>query len=53
MSSGGAFSPSSGNRCELHLVPSRGDNFGNDVPEWREKSRELIIAFLRKQGLVE
>jgi acetyl esterase len=42
-----------GNACELHIVPGGGHNFGNDVPEWREKSRELIIAFLRKQGLRE
>ncbi len=42
-----------GNICELHIVPGGGHNFGNDVPEWREKSRELIIAFLKQQGLVE
>ncbi len=41
-----------GNACELHIVPGGGHNFGNDVPEWREKSRELIIAFLKQQGLV-
>ncbi len=41
-----------GNVCELHIVPGGGHNFGNDVPEWREKSRELMIAFLRQQGLV-
>jgi acetyl esterase/lipase len=42
-----------GNSCELHIVPGGGHNFGNDVPEWREKSRELMIAFLKQQGLVE
>jgi len=42
-----------GNVCELHIVPGGGHNFGNDVPEWREKSRELMIEFLKKQGLVE
>jgi len=42
-----------GNACELHIVPGGGHNFGNDVPEWREKSRELMIGFLKKQGLVE
>ena len=42
-----------GNRCELHIVPGGGHNFGNDVPEWQEKSRQLIIAFLKKQGLVD
>jgi acetyl esterase/lipase len=41
-----------GNLCELHIVPGGGHNFGNDVPEWREKSRELITAFLRQQGLL-
>jgi acetyl esterase len=41
-----------GNRCELHIVPGGGHNFGNDVPEWRGKSRELVIAFLKKQGFV-
>lgn len=42
-----------GNACELHIVPGGGHNFGNDVPEWREKSRELMIEFLKKQGLVQ
>lgn len=41
-----------GNVCELHIVPGGGHSFGNDVPEWREKSRELMIEFLKKQGLV-
>lgn len=43
----------SGNVCELHIVPGGGHNFGNDVPEWKEKSRELMIAFLKAQGLFE
>jgi acetyl esterase/lipase len=41
-----------GNECTLHIVPGGGHNFGNDVPEWREKSRELMIDFLVKQGLL-
>ncbi len=41
-----------GNACELHIVPGGGHNFGQDVPEWQEKSRELMIAFLREHGLV-
>lgn len=41
-----------GNACELHIVPGGGHNFGQDVPEWQEKSRELMIAFLRRHGLV-
>lgn len=43
----------SGNTCELHIVPGGGHNFGNDVPAWKEKSRELMIAFLKAQGLLE
>ena len=42
-----------GNACELHIVPGGGHNFGNDVPEWREKSRELMIAFLKRQRLLD
>lgn len=41
-----------GNVCELHVVPDGGHNFGNDVTEWREKSRELMIEFMKKQGLL-
>ena len=40
------------NSCELHIVPGGGHNFGNDVPEWREKSRDLMIKFLKQQKLV-
>ena len=42
----------SGNACELHIVPGGGHNFGNDVPEWKEKSRDLMIKFLKAQGLI-
>jgi acetyl esterase len=42
-----------GNVCELHIVPGGGHNFGGDVPEWREKARELMVDFLRRKGLVE
>jgi len=38
-----------GNRCELHIVPGGGHNFGNDVPEWRQKSRDLVREFLLQQ----
>ncbi|HLP25522.1 MAG TPA: prolyl oligopeptidase family serine peptidase, partial [Acidobacteriota bacterium] len=41
-----------GNRCELHLVPGGGHNFGQDVPVWQEKSRELLREFLARQGLL-
>ncbi len=40
-----------GNTCELHIVPGGGHNFGNDVPEWQQKSRDLIRDFLFRQGL--
>lgn len=43
----------SGNICELHIVPGGGHNFGNDVPEWQSKCQELMIEFLKRQGLVE
>ncbi len=42
-----------GNVCYLHIVPGGGHNFGNDVPVWKEKSRELVIAFLQAQGLTD
>jgi acetyl esterase len=41
-----------GNSCELHIVPAGGHNFGTDVPAWQEKSRQLISAFLKTQGLL-
>jgi acetyl esterase/lipase len=41
-----------GNACELHIVPGGGHNFGQDVTEWQTKSRELMIAFLKQQGLL-
>lgn len=41
-----------GNTCTLHIVPGGGHNFGGDVPEWREKSRRLVLDFLTAQGLV-
>jgi len=37
-----------GNLCELHLVPGGGHNFGNDVPEWQQKSRDILQGFLRR-----
>ncbi|HTO02822.1 MAG TPA: alpha/beta hydrolase [Opitutus sp.] len=42
----------SGNACELIIVPGGGHNFGTDQPEWREKSRALILRFLAKLQLV-
>jgi dipeptidyl aminopeptidase/acylaminoacyl peptidase len=43
----------SGNKCELHIVPGGGHNFGDDAPEWKEKSRTLMLEFLNRQGLIE
>lgn len=42
----------SGNACELIIVPGGGHNFGTDLPEWREKSRQLIIRFLAEHELI-
>ena len=42
-----------GNSCELHIVPGGGHNFGNDVPEWKEKSRGLMLEFLKRHGLMQ
>src|SRR5688572_5896111 len=39
----------SGNHCELHVVPGGGHNFGNDVPEWQQKSRDLMQEFLQRR----
>lgn len=43
----------SGNKCELHIVPGGGHNFGNDVPEWQGRSQKLMMEFLKRQGLVD
>lgn len=42
-----------GNACELHIIPGGGHNFGNDVPAWREKSRDLVKQFLHRLGLTD
>jgi acetyl esterase/lipase len=41
-----------GNVCELVVVPGGNHNFSGQFPEWREKSRKLIEAFLTQQGLL-
>ncbi len=38
-----------GNRDELHIVPGGGHNFGNDVPAWQQKSRDILREFLLRQ----
>jgi acetyl esterase/lipase len=42
----------SGNVCQLIIVPAGGHNFATDLPEWREKSRELIVRFLAEHELI-
>jgi acetyl esterase len=41
-----------GNSCELHIVPGGGHNFSKDLPEWKNKSRQLMVEFLKQQLLV-
>ena len=41
-----------GNAVEFISVPGGSHNFGGDLPEWKEKTRVLIAAFLTKQKLV-
>ena len=41
-----------GNACELIIVPGGSHNFGNDLPEWQNKSRELMLQFLQRLGLI-
>ena len=41
-----------GNTCEFVNVPGGSHNFGGDLPEWREKSRTMVQAFLAKQKLI-
>jgi acetyl esterase/lipase len=41
-----------GNTCELIIVPGGSHNFDRDLPEWQEKSRDLVVQFLARRGLV-
>lgn len=41
-----------GNTCQLIIVPGGGHNFGTEFPEWREKSRSILLGFLDELGLV-
>lgn len=41
-----------GNIDELHIVPGGGHNFGNDVTEWQQKSRDILRSFLQRLDLV-
>jgi acetyl esterase len=40
-----------GNVVEFVSVPGGSHNFGGDLPEWKEKTRAMIAAFLTKQKL--
>jgi acetyl esterase/lipase len=42
----------SGNPCEFVTVPGGRHNIGEPDASWREKSRALVVDFLRRQGLV-
>lgn len=41
-----------GNVVEFVSVPGGSHNFGGDLPEWKEKTRTMIAAFLTKQKLL-
>lgn len=41
-----------GNSCEFVTVPGGRHNIAEPDASWRDKSRQLVVAFLRKQGLV-
>lgn len=41
-----------GNVCELVTVPGGSHGFSTDLPEWKDRSRAMIRAFLEKQGLI-
>jgi acetyl esterase/lipase len=41
-----------GNVCEFISIPGGGHNYSGDVPEWKEKTREKIKAFLIQQHVL-
>jgi acetyl esterase/lipase len=41
-----------GNTVEFINVPGGSHNFGGDLPEWKDRTRTLIAAFLTKQNLL-
>lgn len=41
-----------GNESRLVTVPGGSHSFSGQLPEWREKSRELIREFLKERGLL-
>lgn len=42
----------SGNTCELVVIPNGTHSFTTQFPEWREKSRTRVAAFLKAQNLL-
>jgi dipeptidyl aminopeptidase/acylaminoacyl peptidase len=43
---------SAGNRSELVIVPAGSHGFISQLPEWKEKTKETIREFLRKENLL-
>jgi dipeptidyl aminopeptidase/acylaminoacyl peptidase len=43
----------SGNVSRLVTVPGGSHAFSTDMPEWRDRAREMVRVFLKEQGLVE
>jgi acetyl esterase/lipase len=41
-----------GNACEFVNVPGGSHNFSGELPEWKEKTKTLILDFLAKQNLL-
>lgn len=42
----------SGNECELITVPGGNHGFSTQFPEWRDKTRKLLVAFLTRHGFL-
>jgi acetyl esterase/lipase len=42
----------SGNSVEFVTVPGGSHGFVSETPGWKDKSKQMIIEFLKKQGLV-
>lgn len=41
-----------GNRSELVVVPGGSHGFTKELPEWKNKTRDAILEFLKKQNLL-
>ena len=40
------------NVCELVTVPGGNHGFQSQLPEWKDKSRAIMVQFLAKQGVL-